>query len=298
MTADFPDWQAPQAHANAIGVTGVPLTAFKTIIASNVGGLNIPANSTVALPTPTTSYGIGQVSYEFLFTLFSAAAAAPVIGIELVWSDSVTGLLTWDEQYFVFAGRNLAGAHSISGRGPSKGDRLQVNISNNSATAATAVFVLQQTSRPYSREFWQTVQQAGFANPVFNGLAYAAGNMSAKTLCSQSQLVAAAGNNVFVLPLYTGLVHLYFRSTDGTLANNEWRIVCDSDQNDAGDTNRLLVFAGASGFAPYGSNFQSAFTLANYPLRNAQTKVQMLNHNATTAATHLMHVTAAELVTT
>lgn len=40
---DFPDWQAPQAHADAINTTGVPLIRNATVIAT---GLNVNAGAT------------------------------------------------------------------------------------------------------------------------------------------------------------------------------------------------------------------------------------------------------------
>ena len=246
MTADFPDWAAPQAHATAIAATGAPLLVLKQIVDRAVGQ-NLPATGSILRPA-SGAFTINQPGYEMWFNVASLGSPAPIVSVELQWTDSVSTALIEDETYWFYSGN--ANAHLVHGRGPSKADNLAVLMTNHDATHdVTISWVLLQTSRIFTREFWHTVTRNQQA-PVFLGFTSVVHDIAGDVVSSQSVSVPASTTNNYLLPLYTGTVRLF--GTGGPAAGNtQWAVNNSSDIA----ASSAAVFQGLnaqSGFAPFG----------------------------------------------
>lgn len=281
---DFPDWGAPQAHANAISTTGAPPLVFKRLIDVQIG-TNIPAAGTLTRPA-SGQFSLNQPGYEIEINMASLGATAPACSVELQWYDSTFGALMDDEIYYFLSGN--ANGHLIHGRGPSKGDQVVVVIRNYDATSAVSFsYTLLQTSRVFTREFWKTITKAG-ANPVFPGFTATPMNPPANVLCAQSVSVPASGSALFVLPLYTGTVRL-LGTGSGTAGQSTWEFI-DFTEQVAG----AQVFAsGVNGQSGYAPNGVTSLYLAEVPLPRAQCRLTLLN-GATTAQFMSTNIMAQE----
>lgn len=274
MTVDFPDWTAPQAHATAISTTGAPLLVFKQVIDQLVGQ-SLPHASSITRPA-SGRFTLNQPGYEIWFNVATLGATAPVLSAELQWFDSATGARIDDELYYFYVG-NL-NAHFVHGRGPTKGDRLVVVLTNYSGTVdSTLSYTVLQTSRIYTREYWHTIGQGPVA-PVFPGFTAATMNISANILAGQSNSMTAAQVLSFVLPLYTGTIRLMGTTTGPTAGKSVWNILDNTDQVATG------VFSvqgvnGQSGFAPDG---ESGLWLPQVALPRSQCTLQLVNNETTT----------------
>ena len=284
MTADFPDWTAPQAHANAISTTGAPPLVLKQVVDALIGQ-NIPANSSITRPA-SGQFAVNQPGYEIQLNVATLGGTAPIVSVELQWYDSTFGGQIEDEIYYFYSG-NLNG-HLIHGRGPSKGDRVVVVITNHDATSAVTVsYTLLQTSRTFTREFWHTLVKAGAA-PVFPGFTAIAHNIAGNILGAQSGSLNASQLLTLVMPLYTGTCRI-----NGTGANTAgmttWSIATATDPV-AGSSFGFQGVNGQSGFAPTGV---TSLWVPEIALPRAQCQLRIQN-SLTVAQTVLTTLTAQE----
>lgn len=153
MTADFPDYQVPQAHADRIAATGVPL-------------LNLPRQvfnrqaATLAAGAffQTATAAISQPGYDVFFQVSEnvAGAASAQVTVALNWFDSATNLAVQSEVYNIFIPAAGGGAHLVRGFGPTRGDQLNIVITNNDTQAITYSLVVTQNSRPALVGKWIT----------------------------------------------------------------------------------------------------------------------------------------------
>lgn len=269
MTADFPDWTAPQAHANAISTTGAPPLVFKRVVDLQVG-TSIPANGVLTRPA-SGQFLLNQPGYEISLNVATLGATAPIISVELQWFDSAFQGLIDDEIYFFYSGD--ANGHLIHGRGPTKGDQVVVIVTNHSATSAVSfTYTLLQTSRVFTREFWKTIVKAG-AFPAFPGFTPVTHDIGAGILCGQAVSVPASTTSKFVLPLYTGTVRLFGVTSSAVAANNSWNVLAVTDLITAGGP-LLQVANGQTGYSPLGVT--SAY-VPDTPLPRAQCQLQNVN---------------------
>lgn len=283
---DFPDEQAPDAHARAISLTGAPPLVLKNIL-DLLLSTTLPALGTITRPA-SGLFTVNQPAYEILISLATSGTPAPVVSVELQWVESFTGFTLDSETYYLYSGD--ANGHLIHGRGPSKADRVKVIFKNYSGAVSTGInYVLLQTSRTFTREFWKTITKGG-VQPVYPGLIAAASNASANVLSDDSHLLAANATISVILPFYTGTVRLFGTTTDTTVGNSRWFITPNSDQI-AGSLATLEAANGEQGFAPLGPLSMYAPTLA---LPRSQCTLLLSNTNATTSQTITAMVTAQE----
>lgn len=285
---EFPDWDAPQGHANAIAATGVPLLHLKTSLAAPTSQ-TVAAGNTLQLPTPTTFYNLGQISYEIAFQVWTAAATASRFQVQLRWYDSATGRTTSVRNVYAYAA-TTATTHWIIGRGPVRGDDLQVWVT---AEDNTIVFnaVILASSIPYMRDRWETTIPGNI--PVFPGFTSAVYDPDGGWLASVSSSVAAAGSTTTLLPLYTGLVTVNGTTTDTTAGESELRIV------DAADffgvppsTTHYRIFSGQ------GDSIHAFIILGRaLPLPASQCQLVQANNNASTPFTISGNVVSHEMAT-
>lgn len=216
MTVDVPDFmpESQQFLNLYLGVT----TQIAALIASgnpagNPGGVpllalnNLLDKQTSKVLTPGTSYAspvvsINQPSYDFELNLsFPAGTTQPYLQVLLGWNDSTipSGALSTERWFLSGSSR---GNTSYGGRGLTKGDSLQVTVTNlDTVKSVTFSYGISQHSRLVQRDDIRTI---AFAPPGDVLVAAPAdiqnlilGNMEAVAL-------ANAANAQFSLPLYAG----------------------------------------------------------------------------------------------
>ena len=271
---DFPDWQAPQAHANAISLTGAPPLVLKKVVDLGVGQ-SLPATGSILRPA-SGAFSINQPGYEMFFNVASLGSPAPIVSVELQWFDSFTNALMEDETYWFYSGN--ASGHLIHGRGPSKADQLVILMTNHDAThGVTISWTLLQVSRVFTREFWHT-NTKNQQNPVFLGFTAATHDISSDVVASLSTSVPASTIDTFVLPLYTGTVRLYGQG--GPAAGNiQWSVFNATDLGGSA-ANVVQGVSGQAGFAPFGP---SSLYVPEVALPRSQCQLN-INNTTTVAA--------------
>lgn len=149
--ADFPDWQAPSAHAAQIASQGVPLLTKSQLL----------ANQTFASIAHGASNGTGtlvvtQPGYEIIVNpKFPAGTTNPFVEVNLQWIDSATGNGVANDVWFV-PGCTDAHGFVVYGRGPSKADRVSVGITNlDTAQSVTCTVELLVNSRVLPVDVWR-----------------------------------------------------------------------------------------------------------------------------------------------
>ena len=155
MTTDYADYATPQAHADHIFATGVPLYSKSVTVVNDVAHAVPLGGGTV---TVANLAPISQIGYEIAVTSLIAAGAStiPVLTVNMIWRDSVTNTVVGHETWNVVMGSAGNGSLHI-GTGPTKGNLLTVTVANNdSAANATVTTVVNQNSRVYNRDDWRT----------------------------------------------------------------------------------------------------------------------------------------------
>lgn len=143
--ADFPDWQAPAAHAAQIASQGVPLLTKSTSVLfrnAQVIGANGTFNS--------GNLQVSQIGFECnIIAQVANTATVPFLRIRLTWVDSGSSAIV-GETIWIQPMSSVAPGWQCTARGPSKADLCQVSITNlDAAQAATVQIVLLQNSRLY-----------------------------------------------------------------------------------------------------------------------------------------------------
>lgn len=266
---DFPDWTAPQANATAISTTGAPPLVFKQVIDVLIGQA-INASSSITRPA-SGQFALNQPGYEIQLNVATLGSTATIVSVELQWYDSAFGALIETETYYFYSG-NVNG-HLIHGRGPSKGDRVVVIITNRSgANQVTVSYTLLQTSRTFTREFWHTIVKAGTA-PVIPGFTLIGTNIAGNVLGTDVATIAASGIRTLLLPLYTGTVRLFGIAPSVTAGNITWTVEPVADPVSASN-NEFSGTNGQSGFAPSGSG---SLYVPDMGLPRSQCQIQVAN---------------------
>jgi hypothetical protein len=220
VTVDVPDFmgEAQQFLNVYLGVT----TQIAALIATgnpagNPGGvpllvlnnlLDRQINKTILHGGNYTSPGltINQPSYDFVLSLtYPAGTTRPWLMVQFFWTDSAmgTGFLT-EETWFVTGGSQ--GICQYSGRGLTKGDNLQVIITNlDTAQTVTYTYAITQHSRIVARD---DIRATVFNSPG-TSLVAAPNDLSANILAECEAVALGAGaNTTFYMPLYAGRARL------------------------------------------------------------------------------------------
>jgi autotransporter translocation and assembly factor TamB len=259
VTVDYADYQTPQAHANAISVTGAPLLNLKNQASAIVANLNNPGGS-----TPRGPFTFSQISYEICGSVQTnvAPVGATVVTITMKWSDSTTGLEVKRKAFQVVAGPNGT-PHTFEVNGPARADTLNVTIANNASSGVqsnTSLTILQ-SSRDYAQDSFRSVdfQQSGFTTGT--------PKLEYNVLGQFGASVAAGGSATQLMAAYSGLAHL----TANTAGNNAQLQVTIAEAATATpllskNPNCLFVQSDASGFINetfYIPNIQQVFIVNN-----------------------------------
>lgn len=194
--SDYPDYTTPQAHANAISVTGTPLLhGYNTIIGpSHV--YNIPANgqSNTGALIPVSKPG-----YQMLLVLTTPnTVTVPFATVVMRWFDP-SGTVQVHRQDWTISG-TVAGSTGIQAQGPTRGTFVQLTFVNLDPAVAQSISVtMMETTHHLARDDWRN--GALNNNPTNNTWApgaNAVGNVLAQVVRT------TAATETYQLPLYAG----------------------------------------------------------------------------------------------
>jgi hypothetical protein len=216
MTVDYADWQAPQAHATAISITGVPLLTGKSLVFSS--GLQTIAAGGTYVPGAKS---FTQPGYEIFVSAFANVASAnPFVSLELAWTDSGTGLIIARDTYICAASNVTSGWLSI-GSGPTAADSVFLTATNLDG-AHTMVFsiMILQNSRIYAHDSfsWDNTGESGLSIPGFT-VANLRGDNSALGDISGGALAASGNSEWLIAPGYGGTVTFAIATATVTPSN-------------------------------------------------------------------------------
>jgi hypothetical protein len=167
---DYPDWQTPQAHATSIANTGVPLLRASNQLASGAATTIAGGGTAVLLPATALNQPGYEMSFEVSMPLNTGTL--PFIDIQMLWSDSVTGVRGARRDVVVTAGNGPGSVVVSYANGQCRGDTLTVNAINlDPAVTATLKWVINQTSHVYEHDqagqrFYPGTAPHGYSNPA------------------------------------------------------------------------------------------------------------------------------------
>lgn len=261
MTAsDYPDWSAPQAHATAIAVTGVPLLTVPTSVTGNLISIAPGASPQFG------SFPLNQVSYEIVIAaVATGAGAAGPLSVTMQWNDQTFGVQVATETWYIWPGASAV-SHIVLGRGPVKANNVVIAFRNFSGAMTYQVqYALYQRSNVYTRDDWRSQAYAftSALNPVCTA------EPATEQIAYASVSVPAATNTVLELPLISG--NCYFHAETTSLTTD----LVLAFQNSAGSFGSGL----GSTFAKVKSD-ASGLVTGNLAMPRFQSRVVLGNTNA------------------
>jgi hypothetical protein len=261
---DYADWGVPQANANMIAATGVPLLGNPNVLL-NAAPVIAPGATYLSPNLP-----VSQLGYEIAIQPFaSGSGSAGPLEIEVNWQDATATYTIELENWLIWPGA-AAGGHLIYGKGPTKGGIVQISIINgSSAMAYTAPIQVWQRSHPYTRDDWRSRFYVNSAS----GNAIATTDLTTSLIGYRNVSVAAAGLDASELPLYSGPCTLWFQTASGTTD------MVLTIQSSAGANQPSLGTKIFQMPSPAGGAFSAQIVLPRY-----QCRVQMQNKNAAAQA--------------
>jgi hypothetical protein len=215
VTADFPDWQAPQAHATAISVTGAPLLNLSSLVTSLVNK-TVLANADIF----TGPQQITQPGYEIRIQLGCPNGTAVPFGrVDIFWTDKSSGVQIGVDSYHIPAA-GAAGQWTIYGRGPTKASVMNVTLSNlDAANSMTGTIYLIQNSRVYDTDDWfySNADNAGLGVPGFTMPSLPVDNSVLGF--EDNGLIGASSAVEFLCGMHNGAVQFAYEVNTGAAAN-------------------------------------------------------------------------------
>lgn len=205
MTTDYPDWGTSQDHADKIFSTGTP-AASKSILVYQLAQVGFLAGAQKQSPP----ISIDQTGYEIGLSIqCSASPLVPFLIADLLWTDSVTGLVIGHDVWSLPAS-SAANGQTYYGSGPTKGDTLVVTLINADASGVLPAVSasVAQNSRAYVRDDWR--QQSRGAVPGFSA---GNGNQAGNLLIVASPNVPTTLPATRIIPFYAGRIRFMAQST-------------------------------------------------------------------------------------
>lgn len=213
---DYPDYQAPQAHANAIAATGVGLLRFAN---SKIGVFShfLSGGATVTLFGPAAwtqpAWTLASFAQSGL-----GAMTAPWIVYLLTWLDpSGTQVIDIDELIAPIG--SSGNAVTVGGNGPAKGEQLMVTVTNQDPSiTATYTAVMTATSHVFDRPRWRMPQ---FPSAAPSGFTLPGGDPQRGIVCYSTPAVTVGTPVSRLLGPYFGK---WRGQLDTTGAGGPWRL--------------------------------------------------------------------------
>lgn len=222
--ADFPDWQAPSAHAAQIATQGVPLLAGSVGVPGRTWALAGGASSTAAAMT------FHKIGYEMLVKAnIGSTATVPFAQLNLDWTDSGSGLLVATDTWVVPCAQSPA-KFIVAGRGPTKADTCTPTVTNLDPAITNSVELdVLENGRVYQLDNWVWMNQSdaaltvpGFTLPSFTDDESCLGFLPGTT-------IAASGSSKFLFGMWDGPIMVSYELTSGTAASLQIRLRATPD---------------------------------------------------------------------
>jgi hypothetical protein len=230
---DFPDWQAPQAHADAISTTGVPV--FRNITVLDTGPV-VNANS-VGAPRPVA---FGQFYEGYLIEVIPQNPGSRIFAVDLVITHTdASGNDVGDEQVTLSNFQNLGNNTSVV-RGRLLGTSLTITCQAAASAwinGVTGSVVTADNVKVRTCGLQTYVPGTGKRVPVIQS---ADGLLLATSSAVPLGAVSGVNNFVGVLPDYTGLVTVHSFTGLGGGFTYQPQISCFTVSN---GTSALSTFA-------------------------------------------------------
>lgn len=195
-----------QTVAVEVSNTGVPLLT-NSLLVKNQGAIS----QSPGVVSQSATFGITQIGYEILLTIYATGNFSSFYHIGLSWFDSGTGVQTAQEDYWFVPGTAVGTPHTIIGRGPTKGNQLVITseVPSASSVSVTHLYTVFQNSRVYTSDRWRTL--------VFNVAGVTATDATPGTnlIASTNTSVNAGATLTRVLPFYHGTAKVYVSTTSG-----------------------------------------------------------------------------------
>jgi hypothetical protein len=213
---DFPDWQAPAAHAAQIATQGVPLLAKSQ-------GVLLASNQVIG-PNGTYSSGnkvVTQTGFEcVVITKIPNSATVPFVLVRLAWVDSSSSQIV-AETIWIQPCSTVAPGWQCMARGPSKADLVQVTVQNqDSAQSVTALVCVLANSRIYPGDVLvnDTFQDSSAIVPAWT----LAPNSPLTEVLGQvsNQSIPAAGQQTWLIPPGNGGKGVLTMNTGAAVLSN------------------------------------------------------------------------------
>jgi len=208
--SDYPDWTAPQAHADAVAATGVPLLG-------NPLGLYNDAGRVIVSGAPFTEIlqTVRQIGYAgWLSVKFPVAATSPFLQVVFKWIDTVTST-TVATDTFIAPGNTAAGGFVTFLTGICKGDQVQVTLTNlDGAQSATVTFILNQDGITRQRDLCRSYNGVNTGTTV-PGFTLATLPDDESCLGMASIAIPANSQTDVLFAMYNGPVALTYQMTTG-----------------------------------------------------------------------------------
>lgn len=238
--------------------------------------LNGGFSKTFKVPVSTSSYSINLTFYNS-----QSAVAAPTT-VDVAWQDAATGITLDHQIWKILQGANAANPHTIIGKGPTAGNQLVISVSNDLlATTMTATISLLETTNTYTTHDWRTDSSptsrfsiAGFVGASINhdSLAGILGQLI-------NSPITANNTNVYLLPLYSGIVNVWGLIT--TAAGNPFAIYIKNEADSfATALGSALMSLPGPEYLPGGTSQQLA---GNVIFPRAQCSLRIDNNTAAAA---------------
>jgi hypothetical protein len=221
---DYPDWQTPQAHADAIAITGVPLLANPTAEYA-LTNVNVPAGTTgqalLNIGGTTATDLSASLSYEVrMRATANAASLVPFLNVRFEWwADQALTLLLYRDEWKVTCGDTAAGP-TLYGSGPVRGGFLRILIDNWDGANDILIddFEIYMSSRPcpFKQPDLRTANDNAH-NPTYQ---VPSEGTSFDGLIGQvhNRLLNTGATQSFIFGLYNGAIDLQL-SVTGTAPN-------------------------------------------------------------------------------
>lgn len=211
-------------------VNVVSLTAKNVLVAQTSFNLAAGASSAVFTGSPS------QPSYEIIIQANLTATGTPqrTQQVTLTWKDSASGLITAVETYY-FSAPNPSPT-IVVGAGPTKGDTLTVQLTNNDTAICAYQFTVLQHSRSYVRDRWYSEAMGG----SYAGQPAATSDPSAALLADMKPSLAANTGASVLLPLWSGRAFIHAQS------GNAWFAIIKTINPIAANSGQVWSFTGTA----------------------------------------------------
>lgn len=193
---------------------GAALATGADFVAGPNGTLSVPANSTKSVPLNFSRPGY---FIDMAISIANASATIPWALVEFVWKDSTGAAIIDIEHYYIPAASS--GIWRTCGKGPVRGQMLEVNVTNYDPTYAMTVnYSIGQNTQHISRDDWRTLDYSTayipqYGSYVGTGNGLAVGDMATGIVAVQDNDTLPAHTTwKLLLPMYTGLVYWQFNA--------------------------------------------------------------------------------------